>query len=64
MLNIGKFIGKLVKNSSERELGSLKTTIKKINEFEAKVKGMPDENFPAKTAERRVAVCDGQIEEV
>tara|TARA_B100000029_G_scaffold16039_1_gene16579 strand:- start:2466 stop:5057 length:2592 start_codon:yes stop_codon:yes gene_type:complete len=60
MLNIGKFIGKLVKNSSERELRSLKTTVKKINEFEAKVKEMPDENFPAKTAELKSKVQKGE----
>ena len=60
MLNIGKFIGKFVKNSSDRELGSLKTTIKKINELEAKIKEMPDENFPAKTAELKSRVQNGE----
>jgi len=60
MLNLGKFIGKLVKNSSERELASLKTTVRKINEFEAKVKEMSDENFPAKTAELKSKVQKGE----
>ena len=30
MLNIGKFIGKFIKNTSQRELERLKTTVEKI----------------------------------
>ena len=51
MLNIGKIIGKFIKNSSERELEGLKSTIKKINDWEPKIRGMSNESFPAKTAE-------------
>ena len=53
MLNISKIISKFIKNSSERELDSLKSTIKKINDWEPKIKEMSDESFPAKTAELR-----------
>ena len=51
MLNIGTIIGKFVKNSSQRELDKLKSTIKKINYLEPHIKKIPSESFPAKTAE-------------
>ena len=51
MLNIGKIVGKFIKNSSQRELDRLKVTIEKINDWEAKIKEIPNENFPVKTAE-------------
>ena len=34
MLNIGKIIGKFIKNSSQKELDRLKSTVKKINDLE------------------------------
>jgi len=51
MLNISKIIGKFIKNSSQRELDRLKSTVEKINAYEPKIKEMPSESFPAKTAE-------------
>ena len=51
MLNIATIIGKFVKNSSQRELGRLKTLVDKINQLEPTIKKIPDENFPLKTAE-------------
>ena len=45
MLNISKIIGKIVKNSSQRELDKLKTVIEKINTWEPKIKGLKDEEF-------------------
>ena len=51
MLNISKIIGKFIKNSSQRELDRLRLTIEKINAYEPKIKEMPSESFPAKTAE-------------
>ena len=51
MLNIGKIIGKFVKNSSQRELDRLNLIVQKINAFEWEIKKISDENFPAKTAE-------------
>ena len=59
MLNIGKIISKFIKNSSERELDSLKSTIKKINDWEPKIKEMSNESFPAKTAELRSKIQNG-----
>ena len=59
MLNIGKIIGKFIKNSSERELEGLKSTIKKINDWEPKIRGMSNESFPAKTAEIRTKIQKG-----
>ena len=50
MLNISKIIGKFIKNSSQRELDRLKSTIEKINAYEPKIKEMHSESFPAKTA--------------
>ena len=59
MLNIGKIIGKFVKNSSQRELDKLSSYVRKINDWEAKVKEMPDESFPSKTAEITSKIKDG-----
>ena len=36
MLNIGRIIGKFVKNSSQRELDRLKSIVKKINDLTKK----------------------------
>ena len=51
MLNIGKIIGKFVKNSSQKELERLKLIVNKINQLEPKIKEMSDDSFPDKTAE-------------
>ena len=59
MLNIGKIIGKFVKNSSQREIDKLSSYVRKINDWEAKVKEMPDESFPSKTAEITSKIKDG-----
>ena len=59
MLNISKIISKFVKNSSQRELDRLQLTVKKINDWESKIKEMSDESFPAKTAEFRSKIQNG-----
>ena len=59
MLNIGNIIGKFIKNSSQRELDSLKTIIKKINELEPKIKEMSNETFPIKTTEFKSKIKNG-----
>jgi len=59
MLNIGKIIGKFVKNSSQRELDRLASTVKKINDWESKIKEMPSESFPTKTAELKSKIKNG-----
>ena len=59
MLNIGKIVEKFIKNSSQRELDRLKTTIEKINDWEAKAKEIPSENFPSKTAEFKSKIQKG-----
>ena len=51
MLNITGIIGKFIKNSSQRELEKLKSIVEKINGWESKIKNIPQENFPSKTAE-------------
>ena len=56
MLNIGNIIGKFVKNSSQRELDRLKSTVKKINDLEAKIKAIPNEDFPKKTEELKLKI--------
>ena len=60
MLNIATIIGKFVKNSSQRELGRLKTLVDKINQLEPTIKKIPDENFPLKTAEFKERVKNGE----
>ena len=59
MLNIGKIISKFVKNSSEKELGQLKTIVEKINALEIEVKKIPSESMPAKTAEFKERIKKG-----
>jgi len=59
MLSIGKIIGKFVKNSSQRELDKLNSIVQKINAFEAEVKKVENESFPAKTAEFMSKVNNG-----
>ena len=59
MLNIGKIIGKFVKNSSQRELDRLNLIVQKINAFESEVKKVASESFPAKTAEFMSKVNEG-----
>ena len=59
MLSIGKIIGKLVKNTSQREIDRLKLIAEKTNDLEPNVKKIPDENFPAKTAEFRSKIHKG-----
>ena len=51
MLNISGIIGKIIKNSSQREIDRLKLIIQKINGFESKIKELPNDAFPAKTLE-------------
>ena len=51
MLNITGIIGKFLKNSSEREIGRLKSIVEEINSWEVKIKDIPDQNFPKKTQE-------------
>ena len=59
MLNIGSIIGKFLKNSSQRELNKLKSIVKSINDWEPKIKEMPDSSFPAKTAEFKSKIKNG-----
>ena len=48
MLNIGRIIGKFVKNSSQREIDKLKSIVAKINSLESKVKDLPNDAFVKK----------------
>ena len=59
MLNISKIFNKLIKNSSQREVGRLRTIVEKINSLEPKIKEIPDINFPAKTAEFKAKIKGG-----
>ena len=45
MLNIGKIIGKFIKNSSQRDIDKLEPIVKQINAWESKIKDIPDEKF-------------------
>ncbi len=59
MLKIKSIIGKFIKNSSQREIDRLKPIVEKINSWESKIKDMPSESFPAKTAELKSKVRKG-----
>ena len=59
MLNIGNIIGKFIKNSSQRELERLRSTVKKINDLELKTREMSSDSFQRKTAEFRSKIKSG-----
>ena len=59
MLNISKIIGKFIKNSSERNIDKLKSIVKQINNWESKIKEIPDEKFPSKTLEFKSKIKNG-----
>ncbi len=59
MFNISGIIGKFVKNSSQREIGRLKSIVEKINSWESKIKDIPNESFIAKTTEFKSKVQNG-----
>ena len=61
MLNISKFIGKFIRNSSQREIDKLKLIVEKINSWEPIIKEMPDKSFPEKTAEFKSKIQKGTI---
>jgi len=59
MLNIGKIIGKFVKNSSQREIDQLKSIVEKINLLEPNIRKISDKDFPSKTEEFKSKIKDG-----
>ena len=59
MLNFGSIIGKFIKNSSQRELSQIKSTVKKINDLETKIKAIPDQDFPSRTMELKEKLNKG-----
>ena len=59
MLNIGKIIGKFIKNSSQRDIDKLKSIVKQINALESKIKEIPDEKFISKTLEFKSKIKNG-----
>ena len=60
MLNITNIINKFIKNSSQRELSSIKKLIDQINNLEPKVKEIADSDFPKKTSELKLKVKNGE----
>jgi len=59
MLNISGIISKFLKNSSQRELDKLNSVVKEINDWESKIRDLPNEKFPLKTAELKSKVKNG-----
>ena len=60
MLNISGIISKFIKNSSQREIDRLKSIVQKINEWESKIKDIPNDSFPSKTLEFKSKVQKGE----
>ncbi len=60
MLNITNIINKFIKNSSQRELSSIKKLIDQINNLEPKVKEIADSDFPKKTSELKLKLKNGK----
>ena len=59
MLNISGIISKFIKNTSQRKLDELNSVVEKINNWESKIKDIPDESFPSKTAELKSKIKKG-----
>ena len=59
MLNISRIIGKFIKNSSQRDIDKLKSIVKQINDWESKIKVIPDAQFPSKTLEFKSKITSG-----
>ena len=59
MLNISGIISKFLKNSSQRELDKLNSVVKEINDWESKIRDLPNEKFPLKTAEFKSKIAAG-----
>ncbi len=59
MLSINKIIGKFIKNSSQRNIDKLKSIVKQINNWESRIKEIPDEKFPSKTLEFKSKIKNG-----
>ena len=59
MLNISNFIGKFIKNTSQRNIDKLKPIVKQINDWETNIKEIPDEKFPLKTLEFKSRIKNG-----
>ena len=59
MLNISSIISKFIKNSSQKNIDKLKSTVEKINSYESKIKEMPSESFPARTSEFKSKIKNG-----
>ncbi len=65
MLNISRFIGKFIKNSSQRNIDKLQSIVKQINVLESKIKEIPDEKFVSKTHEFKLKIKNGiTLEEI
>ncbi len=59
MLNFSKFLGKIIKNSSQRELDQLKLFVGKINDLESKFSAFSSDDFQSKTKEFKTKIKDG-----
>ena len=59
MLNISRIFSKIIKNSSQRDIDKLKSIVKQINNWESKIKEIPDEKFPSKTLEFKSKIKNG-----
>ena len=49
MLNPLKIISKFIKSSNQKNLDSLKSVVKKVNELENTLSELKDDEFPKKT---------------
>jgi len=61
MLKISNIISKFIRNSSQREIDKLKLIIEQINNYEPKIKELPDKSFPERTVEFRSKIQKGAL---
>ena len=61
MLNPISFISKIFKSSNQNEIDKIQYLLKKVNDFENKISGLQDIDFPKKTSILKSKILDGVI---
>ena len=60
MLNPINFFSKFIKSSNQKELDRISKIVEKVNNFEDKIKNIPDEDFPNKTVDLKDKIEKGE----
>jgi len=61
MFKLNKIINKFFKDSNQKELNKITSTVEKINKYEEEIKKIPDNDFPKKTLEFKRKIAEGGV---